>query len=209
MLHRRIFPREELEEMSRYLAQKYPAAFFAEPALKRPLKKNILADLERDNTLDSDKREAAVSFYTQDWNYENTLQAGAERVGLDGKRAGTVTEQEQLEAQKRIWTRKQELKGRDKALPGPIEVVRKLHSEGRVPTDSLGKISAPPTMKAPSPMKTKPRTSTTELERLRALLAKVESLSQEEDEALRTALVITTLQVLVAEATTLITSLGR
>ncbi len=137
MLHRRIFPREELEEMSRYLAQKYPAAFFAEPALKRPLKKNILADLERDNTLDSDKREAAVTFYTQDWNYENTLQAGAERVGLDGKRAGTVTEQEQLEAQKRIWTRKQELKGRDKALPGPIEVVRKLHSEGRVrPTAS-------------------------------------------------------------------------
>ena len=120
-----------------------------------------------------------------------------------------MTEQEQLEAQKRIWTRKQELKGRDKALPGPIEVVRKLHSEGRVPTDSLSKISAPPTMKAPSPMKTKPRTSTTELERLRALLAKVESLSQEEDEALRTALVITTLQVLVAEATTLITSLGR
>ena len=39
MLHRRIFPREELEEMSRYLAQKYPAAFFAEPALKRPLRR--------------------------------------------------------------------------------------------------------------------------------------------------------------------------
>ena len=68
--HRRGFPREQIEEFILFLAAKYPKTFFTKPRLKLPLKKNILIDLERNGDLDNEKREAAINFYTQDWNYQ-------------------------------------------------------------------------------------------------------------------------------------------
>ena len=44
----RIFPREQIEEMIEYLAQMYPKAFFTQPNLKRPLKRNIVLDLGKE-----------------------------------------------------------------------------------------------------------------------------------------------------------------
>ena len=41
-------------------------------------------------------------FYLQSWGYLSCIEAGAERVDLNGKKAGIVTEQEQMSAQKRI-----------------------------------------------------------------------------------------------------------
>jgi sRNA-binding protein len=77
MMHLRIMPRSQLEELIDYLSVKYPKTFFTQPHLKQPLKKNILLDLERDRVLDEEKRVAAVTFYQNDWNYEATLLAGA------------------------------------------------------------------------------------------------------------------------------------
>src|SRR5207237_552325 len=116
MLTGKRFPREEIEGFIEYLASKYPATFFLDPRQKRPLKKNIVADLERDGTLDDDARNAAVNFYTRDWNYERCLQAGVERVDLDGKKVGTVTEQEQIEARKRVEQQKAERRERERKL---------------------------------------------------------------------------------------------
>ena len=93
-IYRRTFPRDDIMDFIHYLSGKYPACFFMEPSLKRPLKKNILDDLAKDNVLDADKREAAFGYYTQDWNYEYKLLAGAERIDLNGRKAGVVTEQE-------------------------------------------------------------------------------------------------------------------
>ena len=56
MPHSRTMPREQLEELINYLAMTYPKAFFTQPQLKRPLKKSILLDLERDRVLDDGKR---------------------------------------------------------------------------------------------------------------------------------------------------------
>jgi sRNA-binding protein len=112
MLTGKRYPREEIEGFIEHLATKYPAAFFLDPKQKRPLKKNITLDLERDGTLDADRREAAVGFYTRDWCYERCLQAGVKRVDLNGKPVGTVTEQEQLEARKRVEQQKAERRER-------------------------------------------------------------------------------------------------
>lgn len=62
-MHTRTLPREVIEDLIVYLAATYPKAFFTQPHLKRPLKKNIVLDLERDRVLDDEKREAAVNFY--------------------------------------------------------------------------------------------------------------------------------------------------
>jgi hypothetical protein len=42
------FNREEKEEGLRILVETYPKCFFAPPHLRRPLKRNIIADLQRD-----------------------------------------------------------------------------------------------------------------------------------------------------------------
>jgi sRNA-binding protein len=42
------FYRQELEDSVQLLAEKYPKCFFTNPRLRRPLKKNIVADLEKD-----------------------------------------------------------------------------------------------------------------------------------------------------------------
>ena len=44
-IHAKAYPREHLEECVRYLADKYPACFFVDPGMRRPLKINIVADL--------------------------------------------------------------------------------------------------------------------------------------------------------------------
>jgi sRNA-binding protein len=147
--HPTYLQRRELEELVLYLCDKYPSTFFSSPTLKRPLKKNIIVDLERHHTLDDHKREAAVSFYTRDWYYKNTLLAGAKRVDLDGKEVGTVTELEQVEAQNRVRAKKQELREKREqdetaARMQAITTVGKLHDENKIPTDSLSKITAPP-----------------------------------------------------------------
>jgi sRNA-binding protein len=71
--HNITLPREALVELVEYLAATYPKAFFTRSHQKQPLKKNIVADLERDRVLDDDKRGAAISYYTRDWAYENCL----------------------------------------------------------------------------------------------------------------------------------------
>jgi sRNA-binding protein len=43
----RLLPREMIEQLIEYLATTYPKTFFTSPHLKRPLKKNILLDLEK------------------------------------------------------------------------------------------------------------------------------------------------------------------
>jgi ProP effector len=207
MLHRRTYPREQIDEMIQHLAEKYPATFFIAPAMKRPLKKNIIADLAKDKTLDDDRREAAINFYTHDWNYENKLLAGVERVDLNGKKAGVVTEQEQREAQERVHAAKLEQRQKYRDAENKVyPVVQKLHDAGKIPTDSLSKITAPMREKVVAP-KSK---SVPELDRLHVLLTKVENIMQENDDAaLRAALATAVLGMIADEAAAVTANLKR
>src|SRR2546429_8991493 len=123
--HARTFPKEQLLDCIHQLATRYPACFFEDPRLRRPLKSTIISDLQKEGA--SDLVFAGVNYYTRNWTYQNCLQAGAERVDLDGKKAGIVTEQEQLNAQKRVREEKQALSG------DAISVVRSLHAAGKIP----------------------------------------------------------------------------
>jgi hypothetical protein len=134
----RTLPREQLEDCIHYLANKYPACFFEEPRMRRPLKKSIASDLEKDGV--SQEVMSALSYYMRNWGYQNCLQAGVERVDLDGKKAGVVTEQEHMEAQQRIRAEK----AARMSPVSPVTVVQSLHAAGKIPTDQLRKIDAPP-----------------------------------------------------------------
>lgn len=206
----KIYPREELENMVQYLANKYPKAFFVQSGLKRPLKRNIVDDLEKDGTLDADRRSNVVAFYTADWNYERALQVGSKRVDLNGKEVGTVTQLEQREALDRVRIQK-EARHEKNRLDGPIEVARKLHANGKISTDQLSKIPAPALERTVPMVKTKnhaPQVNGAELTQLRALWGSIDGLlDKAEDSQLQAALAVPALKLFVAEASKLVASI--
>jgi ProP effector len=203
MLVQTRFPREHLEGSIRRLATRYPACFFEVPKLRRPLKAAIESDLEKDG-VDNDVI-AAVRFYRSNWSYQRALQAGAERVDLNGRKAGIVTEQEQRTAQNRIRTEQEELARKDgssssaqQASPGPTLLSLRAVREPSADQPSADLEQQPAgSPKAPPP-----------LARLQAILQSASDITAStEDETLRAALMTTALRVLVGEAEKVIASL--
>jgi sRNA-binding protein len=191
MLHRRTFAREQLEDFIKEPAFSYPKCFVTDSRFKRPLKKNIILDLEKDDILDNERREAAISYYTRDWNYEWKLEAGAKRIDLDGKEVGTVTETEAREAKERVRAAQEEKNQTSKNVG--VEVVTLPRRE--VATAPSFKPTAEVAAYAP-------------LGRLRHLWESLEHISTNTDDiALRDALIVAALQVLITEATRLVESL--
>jgi sRNA-binding protein len=193
------YSRETLEGWLDHLVQKYPGCFYREPVLKRPLKKGIENDLRDDSAIDA---EPVIAFYTRDWNYQASLQAGANRIDLYRKKVGTVTEQEARAATKQVAEEKKKAKEKRAAEQrDAIAIVKTLHANGHIPDDQLRKIDAPreptPEVKRSNP-----------LARLESILARaVGLLAGDKDKALQSALAVTSLKILVQETQKVIANL--
>jgi ProP effector len=117
--NKRAFRRDECDAIIAKLATHYPACFFENPKFRRPLKKDILADLHAAGfPFTREETAAAVEWYKSHFSYRYAVQAGAKRVDLDGREAGTVTLAEQRSAESYIAKRKQE-RHQDRDLPPP------------------------------------------------------------------------------------------
>jgi sRNA-binding protein len=95
----------ENNEFIHLLAIHYPKCFFEEPRLRRPLSKNVIADIKKDTGFDvtPERITPAVEWYMSHIGYDHALAvAGSKRIDLNGREVGTVTEQEALAAQQRI-----------------------------------------------------------------------------------------------------------
>jgi sRNA-binding protein len=126
------------------LASRFPACFSEEPRHRRPLKKDILADLHAAGfPFTRDETAEGVDWYESNFAYQYALQAGAKRIDLDGREAGTVTPMEQRNAELYVARRKQEAQ-RDRDLLPAVRTTLALHRAGEVPDDALRKINAPP-----------------------------------------------------------------
>lgn len=101
--------REDRDQGVAHLAQTYPKCFFEDPDLRRPLKHGIIDDLEGERVLDHGKLIQILDWYQSHFVYQRGLIAGAERIDLNGKKAGTVTPKEQQDARTQIARRKKEM----------------------------------------------------------------------------------------------------
>jgi sRNA-binding protein len=193
------YSRETLESWLDHLVRKYPACFYQDPALKRPLKKTLADDLRDESAIDID---ATLAYYTRDWRYQASLQAGADRIDLYGKKAGTVTEQEARAATRQVADEKQRVKEKRAAEQrDAVATVKVLHANGHIPDDQLRKIDAP-REPAPELERNNP------LARLESIMARtIEMLNTGEDKALQSALAVTSLKILVQEAQKVIATL--
>ena len=135
------FSRQQIEEAIRKLADTYPKCFFEDPKLRRPLKHNILADLQKDGVpLAQDLTTTAVEFYQSNFSYQYSLHAGNKRIDLNGVEVGTVTEQEHMTARAVIKAARQKRNA--------TETVAALHAAGQLSDDAVKKLDAPMIPKA-------------------------------------------------------------
>jgi sRNA-binding protein len=129
------------------LCELFPKTFFNEPRLRRPLKVNIVSDIEKLNepSLANCNIGAVVNWYTGHIGYDYCFVAGAERIDLNGKVAGKITEKEAREARARIASKH---KGIDERR-NPNRVARSLHGTGGFTDDQMKKIPPPETNNLP------------------------------------------------------------
>jgi ProP effector len=122
--------RADRDETIGYLAERFPKCFFEEPNLRRPLKLDILSDLEQQNVLDHDRLEQTLSWYCGHFSYHYALTAGATRIDLDGNKAGTVTAAEQQQAIAYVKQRKAEMTERQEAVRPVVQptVIKQIHA---------------------------------------------------------------------------------
>jgi sRNA-binding protein len=80
------------------LAEAHPATFFLAGADRRPLKIGIHRDLAAAKTLSCRQLKRALAQYTGSLGYLSNMRENAPRVGLDGRPAGTVTAEQELDA---------------------------------------------------------------------------------------------------------------
>src|SRR5262245_1265714 len=136
-------PYQDHNKVIECLSQLFPKCFFTNPKQRRPLKANIVDDLNEANelTLGEFNLRAAVDWYIGNIGYEYNVVAGAERIGLDGKVIGKVTEKEAREAQARIAI-KHERMNKQRGID-TVRTVQSLHGTGGMTDDQFRKIPAP------------------------------------------------------------------
>ncbi len=90
----------------------YPEVFSRENV--RPLKIGIQEDLIADEKLARNRIKRALASYVRNPHYLRSLQAGADRIGLDGSAAGKVSEEEAAHAQEKLKQIREQRKERQK-----------------------------------------------------------------------------------------------
>jgi sRNA-binding protein len=186
--------RDENEQIVRLLADRYPKCFFTNPRLRKPLKKEIVADLHKDGVpVAYELLVLAVNWYQSHFGYQYALQAGAKRIDLHCKEVGTVTEQDHYGAQNKIREDKQKLGERSRN--DAVRTIHSLHANGRISSDQIRKLDAPLLTKPMRP----PMSPPIELNRVFQALAAASELMMEDRDALHSAMAAAALGVVINE----------
>jgi sRNA-binding protein len=193
------YHRDERDAGVEILATKYPACFFLQSQMRRPLKRAILSDLIKD-TAPAERELLTVSlqWYMEHFGYHYSLRPGAKRVDLNGKEVGVVTETEARNAQTYIRSRQKELQERQIMKSRPSLVAN--------PTVAKPDVAAAVVLQPPADDLKIVASPTDPMAQLRDLFDAVLAL-RDQPEALRRPLAIAGLRAVVAEIEKCVTTL--
>ncbi len=110
-------------ELIGVLAETFPACFAVNPSYRRPLKLGIHVDLlaQLSGTIAPRDLSAALRIYVSNAEYLKALVAGAERVDLQGKPAGTATAEHAAIAKAQYKRQREKPKAKQKqAVVAPV-----------------------------------------------------------------------------------------
>jgi sRNA-binding protein len=135
--------REDNENIIKMLVENYPKCFFENPRQRRPLKKNIAADVIVDKILQvSDEAIiAGIDWYMSNIGYSGFALSttGAKRINLKGIEVGTVTQMEALKAQQELRDYHEK---KNEQQANPVRVLSDMHANGRITDDGVKKLDA-------------------------------------------------------------------
>jgi sRNA-binding protein len=141
-------------EVIELLCKLYPKCFFVNPRQRRPMKRNIVEDIERarEPSLVGFDVGAAVDWYEGHIGYDYALVAGADRMDLEGGIVGKITKAEENEAHARIAVKRKQIKESKQIKERDVlKTMQALYSTGCMTDDQMGKVTAPPLPK-PAPI---------------------------------------------------------
>jgi len=127
------------------LCEHYPKCFFEEAKQRRPLKRDIAADIVRDDdfAVAPEMITAALDWYKSHVGYDYaTTIAGSKRIDMHGREVGTVTEQEAMSAKKRI-DEFNEKRNEQRTVQSPVRVLGEMHARGQISDCAVKKLDAP------------------------------------------------------------------
>jgi len=182
---------QDHNEVIRVLEEHWPRCFFDDPRQRRPIKKNILVDIEAQKPKELEPYDiaAAIDWYCGHYAYWKVLaMPGNQRIDLDGKPVDRVTELEAKRAIDEINRINAEKQAR--GIPNP-------HINGAAPLRKLDMIKpVPPTV---------PATDAELLASATKRLARVkECLADPDEDGLRAEMVIPLLKKAIDDAQTLL-----
>jgi len=196
--------REETDDFIHKLAREYPKCFFEDPRQRVPIKKSIAADLATAGFgATYDELVLVIQFYEQGFGYLYALQAGTKRVDLSGKAAGTVTEQEEMAAQRKIKEIKQKKRERDVAMLGATAIVNQLHSAGQITDCAVKQLDAPP-LPVPVPVVTPPEKPHEPFATIREAIAAAETVMNDAPTRVRSTMAAAALRLVICEVEAMI-----
>lgn len=194
------YHRTDRDEGIRYLAEKFPACFAEDPGRRRPLKHNIILDLEKERVLNHEALVQILDWYMSHFVYRHGIIAGADRIDLNGRKVGTVTPTEQAEARAWITARKKEMAERQNGWARTTRIMN--GSAGNGGGKPAGAVSTAPTATVPSAPTTHPM-----LADLQTTLVLASSfLTDEQYTPMRPALLTAALKQIVCKAENLLQS---
>jgi sRNA-binding protein len=198
MLYRRN--RTDSEEIIAMLAKHYPATFFVQSNLRRPLKKDIIEDVIAEGfPAARELIEAGVDYYQSHLAYQYALTTGVSRLDINGKEVSVVTKAEHEAAKKLIAEINQKRSDKNAAA-----TLATLHANGRIPDDQLKKLDAPPMT---TPSTGPPKTILPELEPIHTALIAANTTLATITGPLQAAMVAAALRVMIDEAQRVIDNL--
>jgi len=148
MLNHR-YTRDDNEAVIGMLCAHFPKTFFENPRQRRPLKKNIVSDIIKDESFDvaPEAIDAAVGWYESNIGMDYAMAVvGAQRIDLNGKEVERITEAEAAIARQNVATKGKAIERRR----SPIEVLHKMHADGLVTDCGVKKMDAIPTTRTKS-----------------------------------------------------------
>jgi sRNA-binding protein len=142
--------RTDREEVIRKLCERYPACFFEEGNKRRPLKKNIAADIiiDDDFKVADEMIIAAVDWYKGHIGYDYNTIAGTKRIDLNGRDVTAITMQEALAAKQRIYEFNARRNEQQRITNNPIRVLAEMRTNGQISDCTVKKQDAPMQLKS-------------------------------------------------------------
>ena len=100
--------REQINQAIELLCHKFPACFVQFERRRRPLKVEIVDDIQArlGDRIDRELLGRALRYYTRNTFYRMSQQPGAPRIDLDGNESGTVSEADAASAARDVAGRK-------------------------------------------------------------------------------------------------------